>query len=78
MNIIHKLSNLLKNDVSGMYKFLQQQNVIQTSVGLIVGLQLTQISSSFISNIISPILLILLGGKSNESMEENVFYYWKN
>ena len=61
------------SEVVGIGKFLMEENIMQLGIAFIISIQLDQVTSSFVDDILSPIILLIFGAHKTKSMKDLYF-----
>ena len=61
---------VIESEISGVGKFLMEENIIQLGIAFIISIQLNQVTSSLIDDILSPFLLLQFGADKTQSMKD--------
>ena len=62
--------NVIKSQFTEISQFLIDQHIIQLATAVIIGTQVNTIMSSLTTNIISPIILLILGTEHTKEMSD--------
>lgn len=63
----------IESEIEGVGKFLMEENIIQLGIAFIISIQLNQVTSSLVDDILSPFLLLLFGADKTQSMKDLYF-----
>lgn len=62
--------HIVTSEVNGISDFIVDKNLIGIAVAIILSIQLTELSTSFVDDILSPVILLLFGADKTQSMKD--------